>query len=148
MLPFIPNPVIRYCYRLAEFFIPTLYCYTVRIPEPILLSFHSFLAHDRTVPNPLTRYCYQFNEFFYPFPLLSAWLRNSWNIIANISFVSTSDHLDWYFPVHAISNMIGQYQPTRRLFIPDLHMFICFHIPICLQGLFFDPWIRLWTCYF
>jgi hypothetical protein len=32
----------------------------------ILLSFYSFLAHDRTVPNPLSRYCYQFNEFFIP----------------------------------------------------------------------------------
>jgi len=41
------------------------------------------------IPNPLILYCYSFNEFFIPMHVLLH-VENSWNVIANTSFVSGS----------------------------------------------------------
>jgi len=43
-----------YCYHLHEFFIPSMYCYIVRIPELLLLTSHSFLANDRISSKPVS----------------------------------------------------------------------------------------------
>jgi len=49
--PFIPNPLILYCYSSNEFFIPSMYCYMLRIPEMLLLTPHSFQGSDHLIDN-------------------------------------------------------------------------------------------------
>ena len=47
----VPNPLSWYCYQFTEFFIPRLYCYSLGIPEMLLLTFHSFRSSDHLTDN-------------------------------------------------------------------------------------------------
>jgi hypothetical protein len=86
-----------YCYHLYEFFIPSTYCYMVRIPETLLLTSHSFLADDRTVPNPPVLILLPSLRILHS-PHVLLHVENSWDIIANIPFVACIRSCNWYCP--------------------------------------------------
>ena len=101
----------------------------------LLLTFHSFLAYDRTVPNPLSWYCYCVNEFFIP-RLYCYSVRIPEMLLLTFHSFHSSDHLIDNGQFMLLLTRLFHHQPIVDVLLP-----ICI-FAYTFQGLFPTYWLE------
>jgi len=129
----------EYCYPLNGFFIPSLYCYSLGIPETPFLMHHSFLAHDRNSSKSASvSIATRLTNFSSP-ACIATW----WEFLREYCLHNTPSH-SCLLSDHLIDNVVPMLLLTQtgspptncRIFISELymcnaHIFFGFCFPTC-----------------